>query len=290
MTTGMSVDKDSLRGTHAPAQPNDRVEAPRLRFENVSKSFVTSDGLRVAIKDVDLEIEPGTIMCLLGPSGCGKSTLLNMAAGLMVPSGGRVAIRDRQVEPGAAQSGVGYITQAPNLMPWRTVERNVAIGLEIEGVPRDRRRRLVQESLALVGLEGAGGLYPGQLSGGMQSRVSLARTLIRGPKLLLMDEPFAALDAQLRMRMQDELVRILSTQDQTILFVTHDIDEAIVIADQIAVFSPGPAARIECVIDNALPRPRNPEMTRTHPDAAELWRKLWRQLEGPDKSGRRGVE
>jgi NitT/TauT family transport system ATP-binding protein len=199
-----------------------------------------------------------------------------LAAGLFRPTDGKVLFKGRELV--GVNPAVGYITQSPNLLPWRTVAGNVGIGLEVRRVPKSERERRIAETLRVVGLDGRQRLYPTQLSGGMQSRVSLARTLVRDPEVLLMDEPFAALDAQLRLRMQGELVRILGSRNQTILFVTHDIDEALILADNVAVFTAGPGGTVHLQRQVRTHRPRTVEGMRQDPNVTELWRELWEAL------------
>lgn len=252
------------------------MSQPVFEFKGVSKAFVTAEEVTLAVSGIDLAVPEGQITCLLGPSGCGKSTLLNLAAGLFRPTEGHVLFKGSELT--GVNPAVGYITQSPNLLPWRTVAGNVGIGLELKAVPKAERSRLIAETLQVVGLDGRQRLYPAQLSGGMQSRVSLARTLVRNPEVLLMDEPFAALDAQLRLRMQEELVRILESRRQTILFVTHDIDEALILADKIAVFTAGPGGTVYLQRQIDIPRPRSVEGMRENPYATELWKEMWDAL------------
>lgn len=248
-----------------------------IAFRNVSKQFQGVRGDAVtAVRDISLEIESGTFNCIIGPSGCGKSTLLNMTAGLMAPTSGDV-IYDGSPVVGPNQR-VGYLTQQSHLLPWRTVESNVGLALEIRGVHKDKRRRLVREMLERVGLADVGERYPSQLSGGMQRRVSIARTLIYEPETLLMDEPFGALDAQLRLVLQRQLLGLWERDKKTVLFVTHDLEEAMCLGDNIIVFSPSPGhiLHIEKV---EFPRPRDPVALRGTAEFASAWARLWRLLE-----------
>jgi NitT/TauT family transport system ATP-binding protein len=204
--------------------------------------------------------------------------LLNMAAGLLAPSEGIIKYREKVLT--GVNTSVGFMTQHDNLLPWRTLEKNVSIALEIQRVPRDERRRRVAEVLDLVGLSGFEKRYPSQLSGGMQKRASLARGLVYNPSTLLMDEPFGALDAQLRVAMQDELLRIWEQERKTIIFVTHDLDEAIQMADQIVVFGTDPG-RVVHVEDVPLARPRRLAELRVDPVYTDIWERLWKLLEQP---------
>lgn len=253
------------------------TEVPEFSFRNVTRRFRSADSEEfVALQSVDLDIESGSFVCFIGPSGCGKTTLLNMSAGLLSASEGAVYFRGEPLR--GVNTGVGFMTQHDNLLPWRTVEKNVGIALEIERVPRAERQRRVAEVLDLVGLGKFGKRYPSQLSGGMQKRASLARGLVYEPSTLLMDEPFGALDAQLRFTMQNELLRIWERDRKTIIFVTHDLDEAILLADRIVVFGTHPG-RVIHVEDVPLERPRNLAELRHSPVYGETWERLWKLLD-----------
>jgi NitT/TauT family transport system ATP-binding protein len=254
------------------------ASADGIRFEDVSKVFVSSSGQQqfIAVRDVNLAIPPGRFVCLIGPSGSGKSTLLNMAAGLFHPTRGTVYHDGLPVRN--VNTRVGYITQQDNLLPWRTLEDNVAIALEIAGVSRVERRRRVAETIELVGLVGFEKHYPSQLSGGMRKRATLARTLIYSPDTLLMDEPFGALDAMLKNTLQLELLRLWDRDRKTVLFVTHDLDEAILLADEIVVFGTNPGRVIHLEKVN-LPRPRNLSEIRGSSHFTEVWERLWALIE-----------
>lgn len=252
-------------------------EAPLIQARGVSVAFPGKGGPpRLAIYEVDLTIRQGEVVCLIGPSGCGKSTFLNVAAGLLPPTYGEILYAGTPIH--GINGRVGYITQQDNLLPWRTVRKNVEIGLEIARLPRKNRADRVDRILELVGLSEAQGAYPSQLSGGMRSRTSLARTLVMEPATLLMDEPFAALDAQLRVRLQGELLAIKERTGVTIVFVTHDLDEAIAVADRVVVLSPGPASTIRRVYEVPFHHPRTMSELRSDPRYAELWSGLWRDL------------
>ena len=238
--------------SHPPAQ---RVgaDASSLLARDVRKTFVAVDGGEVtALAGVTLSVAAGEMVSLLGPSGCGKSTLLRLLAGLDTPSAGELRMGSDPIVGPSADRGLMF--QDPNLFPWLTVRRNLQAGLVARGVLREKRGE-VDEFLRLVGLEKFADAYPHQLSGGMAQRAALARALVNHPKVLLLDEPLGALDAFTRMRMQDEVLRIWEARGTTMLLVTHDIDEAIYMADRIVVMSPRPA-RIERIITVALPRPR----------------------------------
>jgi len=248
------------------------TEASSLRVHEVSKSFPAPDDSltrRQALSNISLSIAPGELVSLIGPSGCGKSTLLRLIAGLDSADSGEVLIGSERInEPGAER---GLVFQDPNLFPWLTVRRNIEAGLVARGVLREKRNE-VDEFMRLVGLEAFGDAYPHHLSGGMAQRVALARALINHPKVLLLDEPLGALDAFTRMRMQDEVLRLWQTRRTTILFVTHDIDEAIYMSDRIMIMTQ-PPGRIDQTIANRLARPRDrssPEFLRLRGNILEL--------------------
>jgi len=206
-----------------------------------------------AVTDVSLQIHTGEFVSIVGPSGCGKTTLLNMVAGFIPPSEGEILLADHQVRGPGPDRGVVFQNFA--LFPWKSVLDNVAFGPKMRGVPREERQRIAREYVALVGLTGAEGRYPNELSGGMQQRVGVARALANNPDLLLMDEPFASVDAQTRMTLQEELTRIWEARHPTILFVTHDVDEAVFLSDRVIVLSQSPGT-VRAEISIALPRPR----------------------------------
>jgi NitT/TauT family transport system ATP-binding protein len=216
------------------------------------------EGLKLAFGDmpaaeVDLDVEPGEIVVLLGPSGCGKSTILRALAGLLKPVAGRADVDGKPVAD--TDASCAMVFQEDALLPWRSAARNVEYALKLRGVPRRERRREAEDLLAQVGLEGFSGHLPGQLSGGMRQRVQLARTLATRPQVMLMDEPFGALDAQTRSEMQQLLISVWQQYETTILFVTHDVDEALLLADRIVLLSPRPATVRE-IVD--IPQPRRP--------------------------------
>jgi NitT/TauT family transport system ATP-binding protein len=231
------------------------VEARNLSVDYTLR--LTNEPL-AALKDVSFSVESGKFVCLIGASGCGKTTLLNVAAGLVAPSAGELLL------DGAAIKGPGrdraMVFQSAALLPWRTVFGNVVYGLEIQGKSREAKQ-IVSDLIDLVGLSGFEESFPRELSGGMQQRVNLARALATQPKLLLMDEPFASLDAQMREYMQGEIERIWQQTRQTTLFVTHSIDEAVFLADEIIVMTSRPG-RIKTIVPVGLPRPRALEMKK----------------------------
>ncbi|MFF5989437.1 ABC transporter ATP-binding protein [Prauserella flavalba] len=249
-----------------------------LSFRDVSKAFVAHGDRRpfLAVRDVNLDIPPGRFVCLVGPSGSGKSTLLNMAAGLFQPSTGAVYQDAERIN--TVNTRVGYITQQDNLLPWRNLRDNVALSLEIQGVGKRTRAERVARAIEQVALTGFEKHYPAQLSGGMRKRATLARTLVYSPDTLLMDEPFGALDAMMRNTVQEQLLRLWEQDRKTVLFVTHDLDEAILLADDIVVFGANPG-RIVHVEHVDFPRPRTLADIRKSPEFTALWEGLWSLIE-----------
>ncbi|MEP9350417.1 ABC transporter ATP-binding protein [Xanthobacter sp. KR7-225] len=244
-------------------------------FTEVTKTFALGAASFTAIKDVTLRVRRGDIVILLGPSGCGKSTLLNLTAGLIAPTHGQVLYAGRPMD--GLNASVAYMTQADHLFPWRTVAGNVGVPLEIAGVSRAQRTARVAELLALVGLSDFASSYPNQLSGGMRKRAALARLLAADRETLLLDEPFGALDAQLRLTLQVELLQVCRALNKTVLFVTHDIEEAAALADVCVVFQglPGTIAK---VIENPLPKDRDLRALRFDPRHHAFTNELWAML------------
>jgi NitT/TauT family transport system ATP-binding protein len=251
-----------------------------IEGQGVFKVFVARSGdpsrrAFLALRDVALAIAPGEFVSFVGPSGCGKSTLLNMIAGLVRPTEGEVRYKGRPVA--GVNTDVGYITQDDNLLPWRTLRENVEIALEFRRVPAAARRERASKYIAMVGLAGFEQHYPHELSGGMRKRTSLVRTLIYEPDVILMDEPFGPLDAQTRVILQDELLKLWTGSGMTVVFVTHDLVEAIALSDRIVLFSRAPGT-IKRVYDVPIPRPRDVFHIHAHPGFAELYDRLWRDL------------
>lgn len=241
-----------------------------LEVHGLSKHFRKDEEELVALRDVDLRVEPGQFLVLLGRSGCGKSTLLNLLAGLTTPTSGTITYRGEPVK--GPRTEVGYLTQHDTLMPWRDVVRNVEMPREIADEDVTSRRAAAEALIRLVGLDGFQNHYPRELSGGMRRRASLARMLCADPETLLLDEPFGALDAQLRVELQGELLRLWQGSGRTVVFVTHDIEEALLLADRIIVLGQIGAVLLDQEVD--LPRPRDPDEVRVEPRFIELHRRL----------------
>ena len=232
---------------------------PVVHLSAIDKAFPTKDaGETVALQGIDLDIASGEFISLIGPSGCGKSTLLRIVGDLIEPSAGTVEVNGKSAHQARADRDYGIVFQAPVLFDWRTVEANVKLPLEISGVTGDERNARIDEMLELVELGGFRGHYPHQLSGGMQQRVAIARALALQPELLLMDEPFGALDEMTRERLNGEVLRIWRATGKTVIFVTHSIPEAVFLSTRVVVMSPRPG-RIGRLVDIDLPQPRDDE-------------------------------
>jgi len=271
--TGGMMEVSRLAGTTADTA--DASVAPLIRYSGVSKEFESATGTLVVVRDINLDVRSGEILMLVGPSGCGKSTLLNLAAGLFPPSKGQVFYAQNVVA--GINKRVGYMTQSDHLLPWRTVAGNIMAPLEIRSVGKAEANSRVDELIEQVGLSGFGNSYPSQISGGMRKRAALARLLAYDPDTLLMDEPFGALDAQLRLRLQVELRTLCKRLGKTILFVTHDLDEAVAVGDRCAVFSARPGSILE-VVEVPLPRERNILRLRYDADYIRTCGRLWSLL------------
>jgi NitT/TauT family transport system ATP-binding protein len=256
--------------------PSNAADRSAILAENASKLFL--DGAVVAFHQLSLAVERDEIMCVVGPSGCGKTTLLRCINGLTDLSSGKLFVHGQPVA-GRPPDGVAMVFQHFGLLPWKTVYENAGFGLAMAGVPRAEIKSRVEHYLVLVGLDGFESHYPYQLSGGMQQRVGLVRALAMNPSILLMDEPFAALDAQTREILQEELLALMERPDErkTMVFITHSIDEAILLGDRIAVMSARPG-RIKEVIETPFGWPRDPDAVRSDPRFAELRLHIWHQL------------
>ena len=255
---------------------NTSKDAPALLLDNVSCTFISREDRSqryTAVADTTLAISPGEFVSVVGPTGCGKSTLLNVGAGLLNPSSGSVKVFGEPLD--GINRRAGYMFQTEALMPWRSALQNVIAGLQFRGMEDGAARQLGEEWLARVGLQGFGDRYPHQLSGGMRKRVALAQTLILDPDIILMDEPFSALDIQTRQLMENEVLALWSAKKKAVLFITHDLDEAIAMSDRVVVLSAGPATHPigEFIID--LPRPRDVAEVRAHPRFVELHSQIW---------------
>ncbi|NUR08432.1 MAG: ABC transporter ATP-binding protein [Nocardioidaceae bacterium] len=261
--------------TQAVTQPATE-KSIAISLRGATKRFATKDGAGfTAIRDVDLDVAAGEFVSVVGPTGCGKSTTLSLVSGLEPSSTGTVTVRGEPVR--GIPDGVGYMFQADAVLPWKNVLDNVAIGLRYRGTDRKQAERRARDWIARVGLAGFEDRYPHQLSGGMRKRVAMAQTLITEPSLLLLDEPFGALDVQTRELMQDELLDLWSGSGAAVVFVTHDLTEAISLADRVVVMTAGPAT-VKDVVAIDLPRPRRVEEIRLTPEFTELYRRVWDSL------------
>lgn len=243
-----------------------------VRLSGVSKSFPGY----TAVSAISLDVPAGKFLSVVGPSGCGKTTLLNMAAGLMPPSEGSIEIF------GAPLSGInrraGYMFQQDSLLPWKTVRDNITLGLQFRGIAPNESAEQAENWIRRVGLDHFSHHYPHQLSGGMRKRVAMAQTWIVDPDIVFMDEPFAALDVHTRLRMETEILNLWAETSKTVMFVTHDLEEAIALSDEVAVLSAGPASRIIGVYPVDLSRPRNLIDIKTDPRFLDLYRTIWTDL------------
>lgn len=257
--------------------PNDRKEgAPAIELDNVSIRFISPDGkATVALRNFSMQVRSGEFVAVVGPTGCGKSTTLGLITGLLKPTLGSVHVMGQEVCD--TDPRIGFVFQNDAVFPWRSVIDNVAAGPLFRGMARKEAFALAQSWLARVGLEKFAEHYPHQLSGGMRKRVSLAQTFINKPEILLMDEPFSALDMQTRTLMQGELLKLWSEQSGSVVFVTHDIEEAIALADRVLVLTARPAT-LKRIYDVDLPRPRLMEEVRYQPQFIELSRRIWADL------------
>jgi NitT/TauT family transport system ATP-binding protein len=254
-----------------------------LAFDRVGCTFVSADRpdqRYTAIEDVTFAVAPGEFVSVVGPTGCGKSTLLNIGAGLLAPSSGTVRVFGQPLDARSGQVNrrAGYMFQSEALMPWRSAIANVTAGLEFRGTDRAKATEMARDWLARVGLAGFENRYPHQLSGGMRKRVALAQTLVLDPDIVLMDEPFSALDIQTRQLMENELLDLWQAKRKAVLFITHDLDEAIALSDRVIVLSAGPATRPIATFDIDLARPRDVAGIRTDRRFVELHAQIWRAM------------
>jgi NitT/TauT family transport system ATP-binding protein len=247
-----------------------RENAALIAFENVDLSL----GGRPILSGIDVAVRRGEFLSVVGPSGCGKTSLLNLAAGLLMPSGGRITYDGKQVAGPRQDIAIVFQDYGKALLPWRTASGNIALALEAMKVPKDERETRIAELLDLIGLSEHAGKFPNQLSGGMQQRLQIARCLAQNPKVLLMDEPFGALDAMTRQALQDEVLSIAARTGATVLFITHDLEEAIYLGDRVIAMRPDPG-RFEAEFAIDLPRPRDQLTTRERPEFLKLRRELF---------------
>jgi NitT/TauT family transport system ATP-binding protein len=252
-----------------------RTDGPLLSVENVSKEFHGRGKKVLALDSLSLTVDEGEFLTVVGPSGCGKSTLLNLVVGLLQTTTGRILFRNRPVD--GINPEIGYVTQKDNLLPWRTLRQNVEIALEVRGVNKSERRMRALELIERVGLKGFEEHYPHELSGGMRQRANIIRTLIYDPELVLMDEPFGPLDAQTRIVLQEQLLNLWAATKKTIIFITHDLVEAIALADRVVVMTsrPGKVKRIAKVL---IPRPRDVYQIHQSPEFRTAYDSLWKEL------------
>ncbi len=246
--------------------------ATAIRLDRVTKRFASYP----AVEDLDLEVAAGAFISVVGPSGCGKSTVLNLAAGLLDPSEGSVTVFDEPLR--GLNRRASYMFQQDALLPWETVLGNVALGLRIRGIGADKAGVQARDWVSRMGLQDFAGAYPAQLSGGMRKRVAVAQSWIVNPDILLMDEPFSALDVHTRLRMENELLDLWTASPKTVLFVTHDLEEALALSDEVVLLSAGPASHVVNRYPVDLPRPRALIDISTEPRFAELYREIWAQL------------
>ena len=242
-----------------------------ITIRNLNKTYVTDDSSTVAIEDFSIDIDRGELISIVGPSGCGKTTLLRMIAGLLDPTAGSITINGKECKgPGPDR---GMVFQDYALFPWRSVRKNVEFGMEVNGMSKEDRRKRADKLLDVVGLEKFADARVHELSGGMKQRVAIARALATHPDVILMDEPFGALDAQIRNLMQEELVRVIQKTNQTVIFITHSVDEAVYLSDRIVVLTKRPA-QIKEIVDIPWERPRD----RASPEFTALRKKILEEL------------
>ena len=246
----------------------------KLKIDNVYKEYQGRNGKTIALNGVSLDIKENEFICVVGPSGCGKSTLLNIIAGLLEPTSGTVTLDGKVIEGTGVERGVVFQQYA--LFPWRTVLKNVMFPLEMKKVPKAEAEAIARKYIKSVGLEGFEKSYPKELSGGMKQRVAIARAYAANPEVLLLDEPFGALDAQTRVQLQSELLETWEKEKKTCFFITHDVDEAVILAQRVIIMSARPG-RIKKIVDIDIPYPRT-QATKTDPRFLELKSEIWNQV------------
>jgi NitT/TauT family transport system ATP-binding protein len=247
-----------------------RSPEPAIAFDAIRVDL----GGKTILTDITLDVRPGEFICVMGPSGCGKTTLLRVVAGLVKASAGKLSLFGRPVQGPTRKVSVVFQDYGRALLPWRDASGNVALALEAAGMPRAEQKSLIETLLAKVGLKDHAHKFPGQLSGGMQQRLQIARCLAQDPEILLMDEPFGALDAMTRQQLQDEVLALAAERNTTVFFVTHDLEEALYLGDRVVALLPNPG-RLARIVDVPLARPRNQLTTREHPDFLAMRRDLF---------------
>jgi NitT/TauT family transport system ATP-binding protein len=262
------------------------VTAPVIELRGASKRFRGSSGILTAVHDLTINVQAGEFVAVVGPTGCGKSTTLSLISGLEPASSGEVIVEGRPVRE--IPPGIGYMFQSDAIMPWKSVLENVAAGPQFRGVAKAVARAQAAEWVTRVGLGGFEAYYPHQLSGGMRKRVALAQTLVNEPKIILMDEPFSALDVQTRALMQDELLRLWAGTGAAVVFVTHDLEEAIALADRVIVLTAVPAT-VKADFRISLARPRDVEEVRLTDAFLAIYREVWDSLREEVARARRGA-
>lgn len=246
----------------------------KLKIDNVVKEYEGRGNKTIALNGVDLDIAENEFICVVGPSGCGKSTLLNIIAGLLEPTSGSVFLDGKKIEGTGVERGVVFQEYA--LFPWRTVMKNVCFPLEMKKIPKQEAEEIAMRYIRSVGLEGFENAYPKELSGGMRQRVAIARAYAADPEVLLLDEPFGALDAQTRVQLQTELLETWQKEKKTCFFITHDVDEAIILAQRVIIMSARPG-RIKKIVDIDIPYPRT-QATKVEPRFLELKTEIWNEV------------
>lgn len=259
-----------------PTPPGNEQTKPKamVSIDAVTMSF----GSYVAVQDVNLTVADGEFLAIVGPTGCGKSTVLNAIAGLLKPANGMVSIDGTPVK--GVQNDIGYLFQQDALLPWKTAIENVELGLMFRGIGSEERREKSMTWLAKVGLRGFEHRYPHQLSGGQRKRVQMAQALITGPKVILMDEPFSALDIHTRHLMQNELLRLWQEERRAVVMITHDLEEAIALGDRVAILAAGPRSHVIKSFPVDLERPRDVAEIKLDPRFMDLYRNIWASLRG----------
>ncbi|MBK5569975.1 ABC transporter ATP-binding protein [Ensifer sp. SSB1] len=258
----------------APPTDSPHQAKPMVSIDSVTMAF----GAYVAVQDVNLSVSDGEFLAIVGPTGCGKSTILNAIAGLLKPASGTVSIDGQPVR--GVQNDIGYLFQQDALLPWKTAIENVELGPMFKGVGAAERREQSIRWLAKVGLKGFEHRYPHQLSGGQRKRVQMAQALITGPKVILMDEPFSALDIHTRHLMQNELLRLWQEERRAVVMITHDLEEAIALGDRVVVLAAGPRSRVIDSFPVVLERPRDVAEIKLDPRFMDLYRNIWSSLRG----------